>query len=158
MDEFTIYLVVFDKFEMDQIADQKTVKFQDQLDSENSNNVAVDKSIEGKQEFTPDTTYADREAISSNDDVEATDVELNDDEEGKKGFGYLPARFRNPDLIKGYGRGNADALYRTTSSDYGSRPPNALTLPEKYYGFTRKFTTHLSDCGMYRNHSVNLKK
>lgn len=74
----------------------------------------------------------------------------------KKELGILPARFEDASKFQGYGI-KIDALYRTTGSDYGSRPPTELTMPTRYYGFTTKFTTHLSVCGMYRNHSVNSK-
>lgn len=149
--------------EMNAFAEQKMVKFQDLMNGKNIG-ASVDKILTTKDENSSRQTIdlGNVEAIEdSNENGSARksqDMEISDAKEDNKEFGALPARFRNPDLIKGYGRGKTDALYRTTSSDYGSRPPNALTLPEKYYGFTRKFTTHLSDCGMYRNHSVNLQK
>ncbi|CAK8693946.1 unnamed protein product [Clavelina lepadiformis] len=71
--------------------------------------------------------------------------------EGRK----LPRRFREAHLMQGYGR-KMDSFYRTTSSDYGSRGPCQLTMPAGYFGMNRKFTHRLAQCGMYRNHSVNI--
>lgn len=69
----------------------------------------------------------------------------------------LPERFRHAKNYQGYGEKINLTIYRTTSSDYGKRAPNDFTLPPKYYGFDTKFTTHLSNCGMYKNHSFNSK-
>nr|XP_039271917.1 UPF0691 protein C9orf116 homolog [Styela clava] len=113
-----------------------------------------EKSLEDRPVSAKDES--DSIAESSDSEEERVIDKPKKVEKTPKEQGILPARFSNARKFQGYGV-KIDALYRTTASDYGSRPPTELTMPSRYYGFTRKFTTHLSVCGMYRNHSVNSK-
>ncbi|XP_061774031.1 piercer of microtubule wall 2 protein-like [Nerophis ophidion] len=48
-----------------------------------------------------------------------------------------------------------NALYRTTSADYGLYPPCAETTACTFHPRTQKFTKHLSRSGMYRDTCFN---
>ncbi|CAN9498698.1 unnamed protein product [Ophioblennius macclurei] len=46
-------------------------------------------------------------------------------------------------------------LYRTTSSEYGRRPPTFQTAPSSFHPKSQKFSETLSKTGMYRDNSFN---
>ena len=67
----------------------------------------------------------------------------------------VPDRFKQPDGFKGYGKHDQNPLYMTSSSDYGCRQPTVHVMPQTFHAKSQKFTGHLGQCGMYRNHSLN---
>ncbi|XP_076310852.1 piercer of microtubule wall 1 protein isoform X2 [Tachypleus tridentatus] len=69
----------------------------------------------------------------------------------------IPERFDHPDWFKGYGK-KEHPLFKTTSAEYGSRPPSVHTMPVCFYPKNNKFSDILSKCGMYRNCSLNTYK
>ncbi|XP_013791237.1 UPF0691 protein C9orf116-like isoform X2 [Limulus polyphemus] len=69
----------------------------------------------------------------------------------------IPERFDHPDWFKGYGK-KQHPLFKTTSAEYGSRPPSVHTMPVCFYAKSNKFSEILSKCGMYRNYSLNTYK
>ncbi|KAI5611360.1 hypothetical protein C0J50_4883 [Silurus asotus] len=48
-------------------------------------------------------------------------------------------------------------LYRTTSSEYGSRPPTFESSPGVYYPLSQSFSKHLGKCGMSRDTLFNTR-
>ncbi|XP_074646205.1 piercer of microtubule wall 1 protein-like isoform X2 [Tubulanus polymorphus] len=60
--------------------------------------------------------------------------------------------------LKGYGTQTHNPMYRTTSSTYGSHVPTVHTMPTCFHCKSQKFSEHLGQCGMYRNHSLNTGK
>ncbi|XP_074646207.1 piercer of microtubule wall 1 protein-like isoform X4 [Tubulanus polymorphus] len=70
----------------------------------------------------------------------------------------IPGRFDNPEWLKGYGTQTHNPMYRTTSSTYGSHVPTVHTMPTCFHCKSQKFSEHLGQCGMYRNHSLNTGK
>ncbi len=70
----------------------------------------------------------------------------------------LPLRFREPDLLQGYGCERPEnPLFRTTSSEYGKLAPTVHDVPVEYHGLKNTFTSHLASTGMPRNRSLNIK-
>lgn len=70
----------------------------------------------------------------------------------------LPLRFREPDLLQGYGCERPEnPLFRTTSSEYGKLAPTVHDVPLEYHGLKNTFTSHLASTGMPRNRSLNIK-
>lgn len=70
----------------------------------------------------------------------------------------LPLRFRNPDLLQGYGCERQEhPLFRTTSSEYGKFGPTVHDVPLEYHGLKNTFTIQLSSTGMPKNRSLNIK-
>ncbi|XP_055522981.1 piercer of microtubule wall 1 protein [Wyeomyia smithii] len=69
----------------------------------------------------------------------------------------ISTRFETPYLFQGYGnqRENQNPIYRTSNSDYGYFTPCPHTVPHKYFPKSNKFTSHLRQCGMFRNFSLN---
>lgn len=68
----------------------------------------------------------------------------------------IPNRFDNPEWFQGYGSKNTQhPMYRTSAADYGSKQPSVHTMPNCFHARSQKFTDHLGNCGMYRNHSLN---
>jgi len=57
--------------------------------------------------------------------------------------------------FEGYSSKPVHAIYRTSNSDYGARPPSVHTMPTTFIAKSQKFSDHLGKCGMYRNHSLN---
>lgn len=46
-------------------------------------------------------------------------------------------------------------FFRTTNSDYGSKPPCIHTMPHTYHPRNHKYWEHLAKVGMYRNCGFN---
>ncbi|GFT23941.1 uncharacterized protein NPIL_432921 [Nephila pilipes] len=46
-------------------------------------------------------------------------------------------------------------LFRTTNSDYGSKPPCVHTMPHTFHPRNHKYWEHLANVGMYRNRGFN---
>ncbi|XP_076807167.1 piercer of microtubule wall 1 protein-like [Clavelina lepadiformis] len=67
----------------------------------------------------------------------------------------LPGRFEHPEWIKGYDTTDPHPIYRTSNMIYGSRAPSVHTVPTTFQPRSQKFSTHLGDCGMYKNNSLN---
>lgn len=68
----------------------------------------------------------------------------------------IPKRFDNPDWFKGYSQSKpVHPIYRTSNSDYGSRPPSVHTMPTRFAAKSQEFSEQLGSCGMYKNHSLN---
>ncbi|CAO1430518.1 unnamed protein product [Diamesa hyperborea] len=69
----------------------------------------------------------------------------------------LPRRFECPYMFSGYGiqREQRNPIYKTTSSDYGWYTPTPHTVASRYYPLNQTFSSHLANCGMYRNYSLN---
>ncbi|CAD5115373.1 DgyrCDS4352 [Dimorphilus gyrociliatus] len=59
------------------------------------------------------------------------------------------------DWFRGYESKTVNPMYRTTNSSYGSNPPNVHTMPTTFRAKSQKFSKHLGQCGMYKNHSLN---
>jgi len=83
------------------------------------------------------------------------DKKISPAESPKKEDGELPWRFTDPKLFQGYGRQNVHPNFWTTSSTYGSRPPNSFTMPEKYFSSNNEFSKTRVISGNYRNNSLN---
>ncbi|KAF8774786.1 UPF0691 protein C9orf116 like protein [Argiope bruennichi] len=78
----------------------------------------------------------------------------------------LPFRFDHPSLWS-YGNcvftapkgacesGRGSILFRTTNSEYGSKPPCVHTMPLSYHPRNHKYWEHLARVGMYRNRGFN---
>lgn len=49
----------------------------------------------------------------------------------------------------------AHPFFRTTNSEYGSKPPCIHTMPHTYYPRSHKYWEHLASVGMYRNCGFN---
>ncbi|XP_067619062.1 piercer of microtubule wall 1 protein-like [Eurosta solidaginis] len=61
-----------------------------------------------------------------------------------------------PYNFKGYGvETDNNTMYHTSNSEYGYYPPNAYTIPTRYFPLSQKFSNELHRCGMYRNFSLN---
>lgn len=67
----------------------------------------------------------------------------------------IPNRFNNPEWFQGYSTKKEHPMYRTSSSEYGSRIPTVHTMPITFNARSQKFSEHLGKCGMYRNQSLN---
>ncbi|XP_035216020.1 UPF0691 protein C9orf116 homolog [Stegodyphus dumicola] len=46
-------------------------------------------------------------------------------------------------------------LFRTTNSEYGSKPPCVHTMPHTFYPRNHKYWENLASVGMYRNRGFN---
>ena len=75
----------------------------------------------------------------------------------KKKSGEVPWRFSDAKLFSGYGRQQVHPKFLTTSSVYGSQPPNICTMPDKYFGFNSEFSNSRVLSGNYKNNSLNIK-
>jgi len=67
----------------------------------------------------------------------------------------IPNRFQNPSWFQGYGGKQQHPMYKTTANSYGRTAPNVHTMPTSFHCKSQKFSQHLGDCGMYKNHSLN---
>ncbi|XP_067826110.1 piercer of microtubule wall 1 protein-like [Heptranchias perlo] len=68
----------------------------------------------------------------------------------------VPERFEHPDCFKGYRSLKINPIYRTTNQTYGSDSPTVHEMPTSYHAISQKLSNHLSKCGMYRNHGLNV--
>ncbi|CAL1279883.1 unnamed protein product [Larinioides sclopetarius] len=76
----------------------------------------------------------------------------------------LPFRFDHPARwnegncvfnVKEGACGSRSILFRTTNSEYGSKPPCVHTMPHTYHPRNHKYWEHLARVGMYRNRGFN---
>ncbi|XP_030062034.1 piercer of microtubule wall 1 protein [Microcaecilia unicolor] len=68
----------------------------------------------------------------------------------------LPPKFNDPESwYGGYRYVKTNPLFRTTNQTYGSRMPTVHEMPTCFNAVCNKFSTHLRNTGMYRNHGFN---
>ncbi|XP_032829070.2 piercer of microtubule wall 1 protein [Petromyzon marinus] len=68
---------------------------------------------------------------------------------------HLPRRFDEPHLLHAYGSKPTHPVYRTSNQAYGRRAPTVHEMPTVFRGRSQDFSTHLGQCGMYRNRGLN---
>ncbi|XP_078734104.1 piercer of microtubule wall 1 protein [Lampetra fluviatilis] len=68
---------------------------------------------------------------------------------------HLPRRFDEPHLLLAYGSKPTHPVYRTSNQAYGRRAPTVHEMPTVFRGRSQDFSTHLGQCGMYRNRGLN---
>eukprot|EP00745_Piridium_sociabile_P012865 TRINITY_DN19483_c0_g1_i1.p1 TRINITY_DN19483_c0_g1~~TRINITY_DN19483_c0_g1_i1.p1 ORF type:complete len:121 (-),score=19.70 TRINITY_DN19483_c0_g1_i1:245-607(-) len=70
---------------------------------------------------------------------------------------HLPKIGGVPVLIPGWNQQPKPQhpMYSTSANSYGAKPPTVYDVPTQFFSRTQKFSQHLGECGMYRNHSLN---
>ncbi|XP_061460496.1 piercer of microtubule wall 1 protein [Rhineura floridana] len=67
----------------------------------------------------------------------------------------LPTRFNYPGWFRGYRVKEPNPLFRTTSMDYGRKPPTVHEMPTCFHASPHAFTDHLVKFGVPRNSGIN---
>ncbi|XP_033098714.1 UPF0691 protein C9orf116 homolog [Anneissia japonica] len=67
----------------------------------------------------------------------------------------IPDRFEHPECFEGYNSKPQHPMYITSNNVYGKKAPTVHTMPNSFHAKSQKFSQHLGNCGMYRNHGLN---
>jgi len=66
-----------------------------------------------------------------------------------------PVQCTPEEVAAGYSSEPVNIMYKTSSQEYGSRPPTLMSAPLVFHARSQRFSDRLGKCGMPRNRGMN---